>query len=344
MEPNTNTPPDQPPQGDTPETPTESHAEQAPVDALSRTPDDLEHEEAETHAADAAKPPEKKAPLIKRIFRKLNVYFLLFLLLIVVAGAIAVVNYLNSQKPQAEPTISDQQLTEKALQQLKNTDATVGDTSQTLTIQGNAIIAGQTLMRGDLNVAGNFQSGGSIQGPSLTISGDSNLGKTQADTLQVAKDVAIQGSTTIRDLNVSGTTSFSGPVKASQLTVTRLILAGNGSLEVPNHLSFSGATPGRSIIGAGMLGSGGSLSINGSDTSGTININTGNGPNGTGCLVRINFRQTFTSLPHVLISPVNSAAGALQYYVERNQDGFSLCTNNTPGANKSFAFDYFITG
>ena len=148
----------------------------------------------------------------------------------------------------------------------------------------------------------------------------------------------------MRDLNVSGIASFSGAITASQITVTRLILSGSGTLQIPNHLTFSGPSPSRSFIGSGILGSGGSSSVNGSDTSGSISLSTGNSPNGNGCIVRVNFNRTFTTQPRVIVSPVNRAAGLMEYYVERNTSGFSLCTANTPIANQTFAFDYFIAG
>lgn len=337
MDPNSNTPPtdeSQPP------------ASQAPADALSRTPEDLEQDPSvqAAKAADikaAEDPSAKKVSPIKKFFRKVNVYFLIFVLIVVVAGVITVVNYLNSQKAPEEPNIATQSLTQDALKQLANTDATVGSASQTLNIQGNAIIAGQTLTRGNLNVAGNFQSGGPITAPSITTSGAANLGTIQTNNLQVATDVAIQGKTTVRDLNVAGTTSFSGAVTASEITVSQLILSGNAVLRIPNHISFTGPSPGRSI-NAGVLGSGGSASINGSDTTGTVNINTGGSPQ-PGCFVQITFAQKFSNQPHVLVSPVGAGAGQLQYYVDRNQSGFSICTNNAAPANQAFAFDYFVT-
>lgn len=317
---------------------------QAPADALSRTPDDLEQEQAATEAKSATstdEPAEKKISPIKKFFRKVNLYFLIFLLLIIVAGAVSAVSYFNSQKEPTAPDIASQKLSEDTLKQLANTDATVGGGSQTLTIQGNAIITGQTLMRGNLNVAGNFQSGGKIQGPSLTISGDTNLSDTQANKLQVKGDTTIQGSTTLSDLNVSGAASFSGAMKASQLTVTRLVLSGNASLQVPNHISFTGPTPSRTM-NAAVLGRGGSTSINGSDTSGTVNISTGNGTS-AGCFVRITFNKPFSNKPHVLISPVGSGAGRTQYYVDRDNSGFSICTAAPAPINQDFAFDYFVT-
>lgn len=337
----------EPDKNNTPSSESESKKDesQAPADALSRTPDDLEQEQAEQAATrkdtKSDDPAEKKVSPLKRFFKRVNIYFLLFLLIIIITGAIFAVNYLNSQKTAPAPDIATQGLSEAALKQLANTDTSVGNTSQTLTIQGNAIIAGQTLLRGNLNVAGNIQSGGSIQGPNLTISGTSNLGTAQINSLQVATNTAVQGSTTLRDLNVSGTSSFSGAMTASQITVTRLILSGNATLQVPNHISFTGPSPSRTI-NSGVLGSGGSVSVSGSDTTGTVNINTGGSPS-TGCFTQINFNQRFTNQPHVIVSPVGTAAGQTQYYVTRNTTSFSICTAAPAPANQAFAFDYFVT-
>lgn len=331
---------------DTDETTEVKSDQQAPADALSRTPDDLEEEQiaqaksTDTSAADEAG--EKKVSSFRRLMRRLNVYFLMFVMLVVILGAYTTVTYLNSQKVAPEPGIQPQELTEGALKELANTDASVGSPSQTLTIQGNAIIDGQALIRGNLNVAGNFQSGGRLQGPSLTISGESNLGSAQINSLQVAQNVAIQGNTTLRDLSVAGSASFSGAVTASQLTTSRLTLSGNAVLEIPNHLSFSGPTPGRGDLG-GALGGGGTATVNGSDTSGTVNINTGGGT-AAGCFIRINFAQNFSTQPRVIISPIGAGAGATQYYVDRNQSGFSICTSSPAPVNQAFAFDYFVAG
>lgn len=320
--------------------------QQAPADALSMTPDELEQQRTEQAAADTDlsgldDPTHKPLSPAKRFFKKINIYVLIFALLLVIAGAIAIVNYINSQKEPIEASINSQTLSEDALRQLANTDASVGNTSQTLTIQGNAIIAGQTLTRGNLNVAGNLQTGGSIQAPSLTISGSTNLGDTQINNLQIATNLAVQGNTTMRDLSVAGTSTFSGAMTASQITVTRLILSGNATLEIPNHIRFSGPAPNRTYNNA-VLGNGGSTSISGSDTAGAINVNSGNNPT-AGCFMRVIFQRPFASTPHVIVSPVGAAAGQTQYYVERDTTGFNLCSASAPPANKSFGFDYFVT-
>lgn len=321
-------------------------SQEAPADALSRTPEDLEEEKSKSEdeadtAEDEEAAKEKKLSPLKKFFRKVNIYFLSFILITVVAAAIAIVSYINSHQEPAAPNVANQELTEEALRQLANTDASVGNSSQTLTIQGNAVITGQSLMRGNLNVAGNIQTGGSLQAPSITISGSTNLNDTQISSLQVANNAAIQGSTTMRDLSVTGASTFSGAMTASQITVTRLIMSGNASLEIPNHISFTGPVPSRSVD-TGILGTGSSSSISGSDTAGTINVNSGNNPT-AGCFVKITFNQAFSRQPRVTVTPVGAPAGQLQFYVERNNSSFSICSNNAPAPSRSFGFDYFVT-
>lgn len=322
-------------------------AQEAPADALSKTPDELEEDRKARAAEDTDLAgldidlPEAKLSPFKRFMRKINVYLLIFVVLVVVAGAIALVAFLNSQQTPDKATVDSQTLTTEALKNLANTDATVGNTAQTLTIQGSAVINGQTLARGDLNVAGNFQTGGNTTTPNITVSGTANLNDTQINGLQVAGNAAIQGTTTVRDINVSGTAAFSGALTASQITVSRIILSGNASLEVPNHISFTGSTPNRTTNGS-VLGNGGSANVSGSDTAGTINVNSGNNPT-AGCFVTITFNQSYSSQPHVSVTPIGSAAGSLQFYVDRNNSTFSVCSNNAPAANRSFGFDYFIT-
>lgn len=322
-----------------------------PPDALSRTPDELKQEEQDTQAESQTAASNEDTPpktankqrfaAVKRFFAKVNLYFLMFFLLVAIGAIITTVNYLNSKKETPPPDLASQELTEEALRDLASKSVTVGNTSQTLNVQGNMVVAGQTLMRGNVDIAGNLLTGGSIQGPTLTISGQSTLGETQIDRLQVANDTTIQGETSLQNVSVAGTSSFSGAMTASQITVTRLVMSGNASLEVPNHISFTGATPSRRIDSS-VLGSGGSASINGSDTAGTVNINTGNSPK-PGCFVDITFNTPYPSRPHVIISPVGAAAGRTNYYVNRSNTNFSICSANAAPANQSFAFDYFIS-
>lgn len=330
---------------DSPEQPEHTPAEvtQAPADALSMTPDELADAEAAAKTetpVDAENPTKRKVGPLRRLSRKMNVYLLIFILLLIVSVAIVVVVYLNSIKTPADPSIASQNLTTDSLKQLANTDVSVGDKSQTLTIQGNAVINGETLARGNLNVAGDIQTGGSTTTPNITVSGTANLGTAQVNSLQIAGNTAIQGDTTMRNLNVAGASTFSGAMTAAQITVSNLIFSGNGVLTIPNHIKITGPSPSRSI-NSGILGAGGSASINGSDTSGTLNINTGNNPQ-PGCFARITFARAFSSSPRVVITPVGSSAGQTQFYTERDTSGFSICTATAAPANKALAYDYFI--
>jgi len=316
-----------------------------PADAL-ETPTDETAVTTETSTPSetpAGGKPPKKPNALKKFFKKFNLYLLIFIFIVVIAGAVSIVSYLNSKKVPPSPTIASQALTTDALKQLANSDATVGGSGQTLTVQGNAIFSGQVLIRSDLNVAGTVKIGTEIVAPQITISGKSNLSDTQIQSLQVANNTTLQGTLTAqKDLNVGGTAAFSGPITAGQITVTKLILSGNASLQVPNHIAFTGASPTRNNINTTTLGAGGTASINGSDTAGTVNVNSGNNP-AAGCFVTVTFNQPFTSAPHVLISPVGNAAGQTQYYVDRSTTGFSVCTANAAPANQTFAYDYFVT-
>lgn len=318
----------------------------APKEALSMTNEELgvtpESGSTEGNATPDGQPAKKLSPL-KKFFKKFNVYLLLFGLVLAVAGVVATVSYLNSKKQPKQPDLGSQTLTQNDLKNLANSDATVGDTGQTLTVQGNAVFSGQVLVRSNLNVAGTIQLGGNFSVPDLTVSHTANLSDTQINSLQVAQGTTFQGLATFqKGMNVAGDSDFTGNVNFGQITVNKIIMSGISQLEIPNHLAFTGAPPGR-VINAGVLGAGGTATINGNDNAGTININSGDNPV-AGCFVKITFNRPFSSTPHVIISPVNAAAGLTQYYAIRDTKSFSVCTNNAATPNQVFAYDYFITG
>jgi hypothetical protein len=283
----------------------------------------------------------KQLSPIKQFFKRVNVYLLAFVLIIIVAAAVTIVGYLNSKKTTPEPEVANQQLNQDTLKQLANSDATVGATGQTLTVQGNAIFSGNALIKGDLGVSGTIQAGTGIVVPQITVSGKSNFNDTQVNELQIAGNTTAQGSLTLqKDLNVAGPASFNGPVTIGTLTVNRLVMTGNGSLQIPNHISFPGASPGRTV-NPSVLGNGGTSNIGGSDTSGTISISTGSGTV-AGCFANVSFNQKFNGTPKVIVSPVGAGAGQTQYYVTRTEAGFSICTAAPAPTNQSFGFDYFV--
>ncbi len=324
--------------------------DQQDENALEKPPEELNALESlsdtddTVHAApdEAQKKPTKK-PEDKKGFRKIlgffNVYLLIFLLLVVVTGIVFIVSYINSQKEPQQPTTALQNLTQEQLSEIANGDAKVGDPRYVLNIQSDAVFAGNALVKGDLNVAGSVQLGQGLTIPTLTVSGASNLAQVQANTLQVATTSVFQGAVTLQNDLTGRSANFGGSLTASTINTGSLTLAGNGSLTLNNHIKTSGPTPSRSQGSA--VGSGGSSSVSGSDIAGTLNVNTG-GSTAPGCFATITFRQSFSSTPRVIVSPVGSAAGQTQLYVNRSTTNFSICTANAAPSGRSFAFDYFV--
>lgn len=287
------------------------------------------------------KPEKKKVSLAKRVqglVSHLNIYLLLFILILVVTGAIIFIGIQRNKKADVSTTISTQPLTKETLEQLKGSEAKVGDPKQTLSIESNAIFTGKVLFRDSIDVAGTIKVGGALSLPGITVSGQSNFDQIQANKLSIAGDLNVQGQTTIqKNLTVSGGASFGGAISAPIVAAQGLQLSGD--LQFTRHIDAGGGTPGKSNGSA--LGGGGTSSISGTDTAGTVTINTGGGP-GPGCFATITFTQRFSGTPHVVVTPVGSAAAGLNFYVNRSSGDFSICTTNSAPGGQSFGFDYIV--
>ncbi|MBL8121152.1 hypothetical protein JNM87_00170 [Candidatus Saccharibacteria bacterium] len=279
-----------------------------------------------------------KRSFVQKIISRMNVYLLLFLFLLVLAGGIILVTYLASKKTEKN-TVKTQSLSQDTLKQLATTDVTVGQPKQVLSVQSNAVFAGKVLIRDSLEVAGPIQVGGSLTVPGITVSGNSIFEQLQINkNLGVQGDASIQGQLAVqKGLTVAGGATFGGSVSAPALAVNTLQL--NGSLTLTKHIIIGGATPSRENGSA--LGGGGTVAVSGSDTAGSININTGVSPS-AGCFVKINFSQKYNATPNVIATPIGASAALIGYYVTRSSADFSLCAANNPPANASFGFDYFI--
>jgi cytoskeletal protein CcmA (bactofilin family) len=284
-----------------------------------------------------AAPPRsgRKLPDLKRRF---NIYLLLFILILLIALIIVAIAFLQGHQTKTN-RFQTQALTQQTLNQLANGDVTVGSNQSVLNVQSSAVFAGQVLLRQNLQVAGNLQVGGTAALNNLTVNGTSQFGQVNVNkNLAVSGDSAVQGGQTVaKSLQVNGSGSFGGPLTAPQVTTSSLQL--NGDLVLTHHITAGGPTPGHS--GGSALGSGGSASLSGSDTAGSISINTGSGP-AAGCFITVNFSAHYNATPHVLVTPVGSAAGGLSYYVNRSTTSFSLCDATAPPAGSSFGFDYFV--
>ncbi len=275
---------------------------------------------------------------LKQLLRRFNIYLLLFLFILVLAGGILLVAYFQAKKA-TSTTLKTQDLTQNTLQQLAASDATIGSNLQVLNVQSSAVFAGKVLIRDDLEVAGGLKINGTVALNNLAVSGSGQFGQVQiGKDLAVTGDGAIQGSLTVaKSLQVSGGGSFSGPVSAPQLTTSSLQL--NGDLVLTRHISAGGPAP--SLSRGSALGSGGSASVSGSDTGGSVTINVGGSP-AAGCFATITFASKYSSTPRVLLTPVGADGGAIDYYVTRTATSFSICDATAAPAGSSFGFDYFI--
>lgn len=324
------------------------------VDALS-APVDNSDNTAQTEAAiedakesESKEKKKKKDSPIRRLWDALNIYLLIFGLLVIVAVGVFAVSYLNSRKAPNTPATALQDLTQEQLAQIASGDAQVGDPRYVLNVQSDAVFAGNGLFRGDLNVAGSLQVGKPLSVSSITVSGTSNLTNIQSETLSVTNSLTVQGKVTIQssaiirdDLTVGSNARVEGTLSASKVSTNNLELLGNATLSLGGHLSSGGPTPSRDNGNA--LGTGGTSSVSGNDTAGTVNINTGVSTT-AGCFVNIIFGSAYPSTPAVLVTPIGEAAALLDYYVNRSSTGFSICTANAAPNSRSFAFDYFIIG
>jgi len=297
-----------------------------------------ESQQATSIVSPISTPSAKKTSLVKRLREFSNLYFIVFVLLFIMAVAATIVA-LTRSNPQKSNDKKTSSLTSEQLSQLQGNTTIVGDSSQILDIQSNTVLEGQLLVRKDLEVAGSIKVGGGLALSSVTVGGQGNFGQLQINgILSVSGDTTFSGQLSVQNnLNVTGSGSFGGNLTANQLTISTLKLSGN--LQINRHIVVGGSLPARTNGSA--LGSGGTASVSGSDTAGTVTINTGGSPP-SGCFVTVTFANAFSSTPHVIISPSNSSTAGLTYYTNRTSTNFKICTANTPSAGKTYLFDYVV--
>ena len=308
----------------------------------------LEDEDVKNNAGEApildSDSKEQQAPKNKNIGRlvrgvlriissKTNIYLVVFFILLILGIGTIIVSTKQSQQ---KITTDELKLTTEDIDNIKNSETKVGGPKQTLTVESNAIFSGKVLVRDSLDVAGTIKVGGSLSLPGITVSGTSAFDQINANNLAITGNTYIQGVLGVqKTLTVSGSATFGGNISAPQLTVDSIKI--NKDLTLSRHIDAGGSTPSKSDGSA--LGSGGTSSVSGTDTAGTLKINTGNSP-GTGCFATITFTHAFNETPHIVVTPVGSGASGIDYYINRSSTNFSVCTSNSPPGNTSFYFDW----
>ncbi len=280
-----------------------------------------------------------KERLLGRLLGKLNIYSVLLIVVMLILVVATILALRQNRISTNKSALKTQELTQEAIDKLAETSPTVGSASETLNIASNAIFNGSILVKGGIDVAGGLKIGSALSLPTISVGDTATVELLAAKRITVAGDTAVQGKMTIQNgLSVIGGGTFSGPLSASQVTTDKLQL--NGDLQLTQHIDPNGVSPSRTNGSA--LGGGGTASVSGTDTAGTVVINTGNSAP-AGCFVTINFTKAFTGTPHVVISPSSSTAATLNYYTNRSTGNFSICSAGDPPDNTAnITFDYIV--
>jgi predicted acyltransferase (DUF342 family) len=312
---------------------------------------------ADESNADAPAIPQRPQPKgIKKILSKINIYFLLFLFVVVLAGASFVVFYFMNQREE-NLRIETTKLTEEALEELKTSDAVVGDPRQILTIESNAVITGKVVIKDTLDVAGALRIGGPLTLPSINAVGSASFGSVQSNNIQAAGNLGVGGvldvvgATTLgNNLTVAGNINGGGRLDIGGQATIGGNLVVNGTLSAVginfneisiNRINISGNTPSVSVSGA--AGGGATASVNGTDTAATVTINTGGGT-GTGVLATIFFTSAYnTSNPHPVLTPNGPGCAAIAYYVTNiSATQFAIASATPPPPGVPCRFNYIV--
>ncbi len=229
------------------------------------------------------------------------------------------------------------------------TSNSTGDTAQILTISSSSLFKNRVGITSDLKVTGGLGVEGPTALGSLTVDKTSTLSVTNIrGQLTVAGPTTLQspailaaGASITGNLTTSGNGSFGGSLSAGLLNVRDLSVS--GTLNLAGHLAITGQAP--SVSPAGDSG-GGSASVDGNDSAGTVTINTGAVSAATtangGLLVTITFRTPYAKTPHIVITPVGAGSARITPYVQKTATSFTIGTTGGAKATTSYSFDYWI--
>lgn len=276
---------------------------------------------------------------MRRRFSSVNIYLIVFIIILIIALILVFIFWRINRNSTVidNNNVSFESLSQESLDDLRNKDASIGDAKQTLTIASNSIFNGRVLVRDSLDVAGTINVGGALSLPGITVSGTSNFDEVEVSSnLTIGGDAAIQGTLSVlQSLSVTGGASFGGPISAPALNIQTLSLSSD--LQLNRHIDAGGGIPGSARGSA--PGAAGTVSVSGSDTAGTVTVNTGSSTS-AGSIVTVNFAVSYNQTPHIVITPVGSPAAGIDYYITKTANSFTIFTTNALPTNTSFSFDY----
>src|SRR5829696_7852582 len=140
-------------EGDSPDKPTEATAGAEAQNGAEKGPVDASGGSKDKPPAPSASGKPKGNQKIKGLLRRVNIYFLLFILVLVIAVMVLFIGMQTAKKQSGTNEITSQTLSTDAINQLKGNDVKIGDAKQTLSIESNAVFAGRVLVQGGTDIA-----------------------------------------------------------------------------------------------------------------------------------------------------------------------------------------------
>lgn len=310
------------------------------------------HSEATRQSVQSVNPATPKRRIAYRPNHKATFIGLVVVGLILGANAVILSFVMRNQATAEDSAVKNGvTLSSETLNQLGVSRNPVGNAETELIVGPNSKFGGKVTMSSDLNVGGQLILNSKLNASDAALA-KLQAGDTQLQSLNVNGDGTVSTLNLRKDLQVAGTTRLQGQLTVNQLTTinNNMNVAGNlsvgGNLSVRNfqvanltvagHLISSGSTPG--VSAGGGAGSGGTATVSGNDTSGTIAVNIGVG-GGNGLLATITFNTKYDSTPHINVTPVGRSVPGL--YVNRTSAGFTISADGSLGAG-GYAFDYIV--
>jgi hypothetical protein len=149
-------------------------------------------------------------------------------------------------------------------------------------------------------------------------------------SISVVNDVYVGDKlTVVGDAEIQGNLVVAGDTELAQLTVNgKLISKGIlPTLAIGQVLT--------SVLGA-------SVTNDGTDTAGTVEINSGMQVSTAGEIATVTFTQPYTTAPKIVLSGNNAKSAKLGAYIERTVNGFIIKTDDPLEQNINYSFDYII--
>jgi hypothetical protein len=87
---------------------------------------------------------------------------------------------------------------------------------------------------------------------------------------------------------------------------------------------------------------GASIVNDGTDTAGSITINSGSQVSSAGEIADIQFTSSYASAPKIVISGNNAKSAKLGAYVVHTATGFKIMTDDPLALNQDYSFDYVV--